>query len=193
MPRAARENTTTRLPLHRTPGKHHREPSRGGDDRTHLCGSTASRTPPSRTWRCQSSGRVMTSCSCCCGVAAMAVALRFGRGEARKLTRQGGDSRRKGADEGFVCGCAQTVVVMAACIGFARFILVASPVASARCGLAGGGVPGSLARCPALLLDSWSAGSNRAQSGHRSNWGLPKNFTKMYGVLSFGENNCFPD
>jgi len=73
----------------------------------------------------------MTSCSCCCGVAAMAVALRFGRGEARKLTRQGGDSRRKGADEGFVCGCAQTVVVvvlvlvlvMAACIGFARFIL----------------------------------------------------------------------
>ena len=114
--------------LHRTPGERRREPSRG-DDRTHLCGSTASRTPPSRTWRCQSSGQVMTSCSCCCGVAAMAVALRFGRGEARKLTRQGGDSRRKGADEGFVCGCAQTVVVlvlvlvMAACIGFARFIL----------------------------------------------------------------------
>ena len=63
-------------------------------------------------------------CSCCGGVAAMAVALTFGPGEALKLTRQaGGDSRRKGADEGFVCGCAQTVVVMAACIGFARFIL----------------------------------------------------------------------
>ena len=54
--------------LHRTPGKHHREPS-CGDDRTNLCGSTASRTP-SRMWRCQSSRRVMTSCSCCCAMAA---------------------------------------------------------------------------------------------------------------------------
>lgn len=67
----------------------------------------------------------------------MAVALRFGSREARKLTRQGGDSRRKGADEGFVCGCAQTVVVIAACIGFARFILLTSPLSGGERGVVG--------------------------------------------------------
>uniref|UniRef100_A0A0A9DAC5 Cl17080_1 n=1 Tax=Arundo donax TaxID=35708 RepID=A0A0A9DAC5_ARUDO len=67
-----------------------------------LWGSTASRTPPSRRWRCQSSGRVMVSC---CGEAAMAVAVRFGRGEEQKRTRQGGDGRRKESEENLGRGC----------------------------------------------------------------------------------------
>jgi len=46
------------------------------DDRSILWGSTASRTPPSRRWRCQSSGRVTISCSCCSDVEAMAAASR---------------------------------------------------------------------------------------------------------------------
>jgi hypothetical protein len=63
--------------------------------------------------------------SCCCGDGgteeAMALALVFRRWEEGWIrTRCGGDGRRSDR-EGFRCGCADTVVVMAICIDFALF------------------------------------------------------------------------
>jgi hypothetical protein len=97
--------------LHQTLSVYQQKRASGSLNRANLWDRTASRTPPPRRWRCQSSGRVMVSC---CGCAAIAVALRFGRWERLKRTRQGNDGRRTKTGYGFGCACADRVVAVTA-------------------------------------------------------------------------------